>query len=628
MPRNAMSLPIDVSTYLEAQDRKSLLKFITCGHVDDGKSTLIGRLLYDQGLIPRDQLPNLDPENLSKNGSGLASLVDGLAAEREQGITIDVAYRYFSTKNRKFIIADTPGHEQYTRNMATGASSADLAVLLIDARRGVSQQTKRHAHIVSLFGIRHIVIAINKMDLAGYSQARYNGIEEEFRSFAQALAFDSIRCIPTCALRGDNIVVKSAHMPWYHGPSLMEYLDYVDLAESGETNEFCFPVQLVNRPHADFRGYCGTIVSGSVKIGDEVLVLPSGAITQVKDIVTMGGGLSAAVAGQAVTLVLGGDIDISRGDIICSPETPPKQSDQFQANIIWMSKQPLLPGRSYLLKTAHKTVSATTTDLRYKININDFSHVSAKSLGQNDIGVCNISLDRQIPFKPFKKSPQLGQFILIDKLTNETIGAGMINFALRRASNLVWQNLEIGKQQRAAHKSQKPAVLWFTGLSGAGKSTIASLVEQKLFERGRHTYILDGDNIRHGLNNDLGFTDADRVENIRRTAETAKLMLDAGLIVLVSFISPFSAERDMARQMMADGEFIEIYVNTPLKVAEARDVKGLYVKARRGEIKNFTGIDSEYQPPKAAEIHVDTIAQNAETAAMHIIDYLKDKKFL
>ncbi len=622
----------DILGYLHAQENKSFLRFITCGSVDDGKSTLIGRLLYDSKLIYEDQLAGVEKDSVKSGTQGdkidLALLVDGLAAEREQGITIDVAYRFFSTDKRKFIVADTPGHEQYTRNMATGASTADLAILLIDARHGVQVQTRRHSFITSLLGIKHVVVAINKMDLVDFSQAKFNAIEEEFRSFATDLGFEDIMCIPMSALDGDNVTAKSDRVPWYNGPSLLNYLETVDVSAHDNAGGFRLPVQWVNRPNLDFRGFSGTVAAGEISPGDEVIAIPSGKRSTVKEIVTMDGNLDKAKKDQAITLTLEDEIDISRGDFICGVDSPAEQSDQFLANIIWMSDKELFPGRSYFLKTANKTVSASITELKYKVNVNDFSHESSKTLELNEIGVCNISLDQPIAFDPFAKNRQTGSFIIINRHTNETAGVGMLDFSLRRASNVVWQDMEVGKRQRADQKHQKPVVLWFTGLSGSGKSTIAGLVEKKLFDLGRHTYTLDGDNVRHGLNKDLGFTDIDRVENIRRIGETAKLMVDAGLMVMVSFISPFRAERQMARRLLEDREFIEIYVNTPLEVSESRDVKGLYAKARRGELKNFTGIDSEYQEPENAEIIVDTVKQSAEKAAEQIVSYLKDNRYL
>ena len=613
---------------LGASENKSLLRFITCGSVDDGKSTLIGRLLYDSKQVFDDQISDVD-----KDGTpDLAALVDGLAAEREQGITIDVAYRYFATDKRKFIVADTPGHEQYTRNMATGASTADLAVLLIDARYGVQVQTRRHAFITSLLGIRHVVVAINKMDLAAYSQKVFNQIEEDFRAFAGGLDFTDIRCIPICALAGDNVTKPSAHMPWYRGQDLLSTLESVDISPDETLDEtldgFRFPVQWVNRTGNDFRGYAGTICAGEISKGDEIIVVPSGKTARIERIVTMDGDLKRAVTHQAVTLTLDEKLDISRGDFICAKTSPAQHSDQFQASILWMGEGKLFPGRGYLLKTCNRTVPASITDLKYKVDVNDFSHVSAKTLALNEIGICNLSLGKSIAFDAYSDNRTTGSFILIDRHTNETVAAGMLKFSLRRASNLTWQELEVGKAQRAEQKHQKPAVLWFTGLSGSGKSTIANLVEKRLFDMGKHTYTLDGDNVRHGLNKDLGFTDADRIENIRRIGETAKLMADAGLVVLVSFISPFTAERNMARRLLEGGEFLEIHVNTPLEVAEKRDVKGLYAKARAGEIKNFTGIDSEYQEPKNPEIVVDTVTLTPEQSAEKIVAYLEENGYI
>jgi bifunctional enzyme CysN/CysC len=622
----------DILGYLQAQENKSFLRFLTCGSVDDGKSTLIGRLLYDSKLIYEDQLASVETDSKKSGTTGekpdLALLVDGLAAEREQGITIDVAYRFFSTDKRKFIVADTPGHEQYTRNMATGASTADLAILLIDARKGVQVQTKRHSFIASMLGIKHVVVAINKMDLIGFSQFAYDKIEQDFREFAKDLGFANITCIPMSALDGDNVTSKSDNLSWFRGPCLLEHLETVDVSRDTPLKSFRLPVQWVNRPNLNFRGFSGTIASGSAKPGDEIIVIPSGKRSKVKSIVTMDGELERAVEDQAVTLTLEDEIDISRGDFICGIDNPAEQSDQFQAQVLWMSEKKLFPGRGYYLKTGNKTVSASVTDLRHKINVNDFSEEAGKTLDLNEVGICNLSLGQPIVFDAYDQNRHTGSFILIDRQTNATVGVGMLKFSLRRASNVVWQDLEIGKTERAEQKHQKPAVLWFTGLSGSGKSTIANLVEKRLFDMGRHTYTLDGDNVRHGLNKDLGFKDADRVENIRRVGETSKLMVDAGLMVLVSFISPFRAERQMARRLMSEGEFIEIYVNTPLEVAEQRDVKGLYAKARRGEIKNFTGIDSEYQVPKSAEIEVNTVATSAEQAAEIIVAYLEKNGML
>lgn len=622
----------DILGYLDAQEKKSFLRFITCGSVDDGKSTLIGRLLYDSKLIYEDQLASIEKDSVKSGTQGdnidLALLVDGLAAEREQGITIDVAYRFFSTDKRKFIVADTPGHEQYTRNMATGASTADVAILLIDSRYGVQVQTRRHAYIASLLGIKHVVVAVNKMDINDFDQRVFAEIETDFREFATALNFDEIMCIPMSALDGDNVTVKSARAKWYKGPALLEYLEDVDVDTATLDAPFRLPVQWVNRPNLNFRGFSGTIASGTVTVGDPIIVLPSGKRSTIKEIVTFDGNLPSAREDQAVTLTLEDEIDISRGDIICAADVPAEQSDQFQAHMLWMAEKELFPGRQYLFKTTNKTVPASVTNLKYKVNVNDLSEEAGKTLELNEVGVVTLSLTAPIAFDAYNDNRMTGSFILIDRMTNATVGVGMLDYSLRRASNVVWQDLEVGKAQRASQKNQKPAVLWFTGLSGSGKSTIANLVEKRLFDMGRHTYILDGDNVRHGLNKDLGFTDADRVENIRRVSETSKLMADAGLVTLVSFISPFRAERQIARSMMDEGEFIEIHVNTPLEVAEARDVKGLYAKARAGEIKNFTGIDSDYQEPLNAEITINTVEMSAEDAAEQIVDHLRANGYL
>jgi bifunctional enzyme CysN/CysC len=614
----------DIDAYLEQHQNKSLLRFITCGSVDDGKSTLIGRLLYDSKLIFEDQLAALeaDSKRIGTQGGEIdfALLVDGLAAEREQGITIDVAYRFFSTDKRKFIVADTPGHEQYTRNMVTGASTADLAVILIDARKGVLTQTRRHSFLVSLIGIRHIVLAVNKMDLVGYDQAVFDQIVADYRAFAAGIGLSNILAIPISGLKGDNITSASAATPWYRGPTLMQHLESVEIDETRlQGGPFRMPVQWVNRPNLDFRGFAGQIAVGAVRPGDPVRILPSGRESRIARIVTKDGDLDLAVAGQSVTLTLADEVDCSRGDIIAAAHAPAEVADQFETTIVWMAEEPLLPGRPYWLKIGAKTVSATVTEPKYKINVNTLEHLAAKQLELNEIAVCNISLDQPVAFDPYETSHDTGGFILIDRITNGTVGAGMIRFALRRAQNIHWQALDVTKGTRAAAKGQTPAVLWFTGLSGSGKSTIANLVEKKLQAMGRHTYILDGDNVRHGLNRDLGFTDADRVENIRRVAEVAKLMADAGLIVLVSFISPFRSERRLARDMLPEGEFLEVFVDTPLAVAEERDVKGLYKKARAGELKNFTGIDSPYEAPENPEIHVDTTAMSAAEAAELIV---------
>lgn len=621
----------DIEAYLKAQEEKSLLRFITCGSVDDGKSTLIGRLLYESKLIFEDQLTALEADSKKMGTQGdkldFALLVDGLASEREQGITIDVAYRFFSTEKRKFIVADTPGHEQYTRNMATGASTADLAIILIDARKGILTQTRRHSFIVSTLGIRNVVLAINKMDLVGYSEEVFSSIETAYREFAQQLGgLDHITAIPMSALEGDNIVERSTAMSWYDGPVLLEHLETVGVQDVAQTKPFRMPVQWVNRPNLDFRGFAGFISSGTVRPGDRVKVMPSAKESTVSRIVTADGDLDEAVAGQSVTLTLADEIDISRGDLICVAGDPAEVANQFETTILWMADDPMLPGRPYLLKTGTSTVNATITRPKYRIDVNTLAHEASHKLELNEIGVCNIALDRAIPFEPYVENRDGGGFILIDRMTNSTVGMGTIHFALRRSSNVHWQALDIDRSTRAAVKGQKPVVLWFTGLSGSGKSTVANIVDRKLVAQGAHTMLLDGDNVRHGLNKDLGFTDADRVENIRRVAEVARLMTDAGLITLVSFISPFRAERRLARDMMAEGEFIEVFVDTPLEVAEARDRKGLYKKARAGQIKNFTGIDSPYEAPENAEIRIDTTACTAEEAADMIIRVLEERQ--
>jgi bifunctional enzyme CysN/CysC len=617
----------DIEAYLHQHEHKSLLRFITCGSVDDGKSTLIGRLLYDSKMIFEDQLAALeaDSKKIGTQGGELdfALLVDGLAAEREQGITIDVAYRFFSTDKRKFIVADTPGHEQYTRNMVTGASTADLAVILIDARKGVLTQTRRHSYLVSLIGIRKVVLAINKMDLVGFSQETFDTIVEEYAEFAKQVGLEEFVAIPVSGLRGDNITSPSSNTPWYHGPTLMGYLETVEIEDHAKHRPLRMPVQWVNRPNLDFRGFAGTIASGTVRPGDRVRVLPSGRESAVTRIVTMDGDLEGAIAGQSITITLADEIDISRGDVIARPDDLPGVADQFEASLVWMADEPMLPGRPYWLKTGTKQVTATVTEPKYKVNVNTLEHLAAKKLELNEIGVCNLSLDQSIAFDSYQDCRETGSFILIDRLSNATVGAGMIHFALRRSQNIHWQALDVNRKSRAAIKGQRPAVLWLTGLSGAGKSTIANLVEKKLHALGKHTYLLDGDNVRHGLNRDLGFTDADRVENIRRVAEVSKLMVDAGLIVLVSFISPFRAERRMARALFEAGEFHEVHVDTPLSIAETRDPKGLYKKARRGELKNFTGIDSPYEAPESPEIYVDTTRNTSEQSAEAIVEYLE-----
>ncbi|HVY86763.1 MAG TPA: sulfate adenylyltransferase subunit CysN [Caulobacterales bacterium] len=617
----------DIEAYLHQHQHKSLLRFITCGSVDDGKSTLIGRLLYDSKMIFEDQMAALEADSKKVGTQGeaidFALLVDGLAAEREQGITIDVAYRFFSTDKRKFIVADTPGHEQYTRNMVTGASTADLAVILIDARNGVLTQTRRHSYLVSLMGIRHVVLAVNKMDLVGWSQEIFDAIVSEYADFAAQIGLRDYRVVPISGLNGDNIAARSAAAPWYDGPALMEILETVEIDEERRARgALRMPVQWVNRPNLDFRGFSGMIASGCAKPGDRVRVAPSGRTSTIARIVTKDGDLAEAVAGQSVTLTLTDEVDCSRGDVIAAADAPVEAADQFEATIIWMADEHLLPGRPYLLKLGAKTVPAQITDIKYKINVNTLEHLAGKVLELNEIAVCNISLDQAVPFEPFSETPDLGGFILIDRMSNATVGAGLIHFALRRAQNIHWQALDVTRESRAALKGQKPAVLWFTGLSGAGKSTIANLVDRKLSAMGRHTILLDGDNIRHGLNRDLGFTDADRVENIRRVAEVAKLMTDAGLIVLVSFISPFRAERQLAREMMHEGEFFEVFVDTPLEEAERRDVKGLYKKARTGQLMNFTGVSSPYEAPENPEVRIDTTETAPADAAEFIVNRL------
>jgi bifunctional enzyme CysN/CysC len=623
----------DIDQYLRKHEQKSLLRFITCGSVDDGKSTLIGRLLYESKMLFDDQLAAIEADSRKWGTQGgeidFALLVDGLAAEREQGITIDVAYRFFSTDRRKFIVADTPGHEQYTRNMITGASTADVAVILVDARRGLLTQTRRHSYLVSLMGIRKVVLAINKMDLVDHAEKVFRGIAEEYRHFAAQFGLEDITPIPMSALRGDNIIEHSERMPWYHGSTLMGYLETVNIGESPQHDApFRLPVQWVNRPHLDFRGFCGTVSSGSIKPGDRVRVQPSGRESRVARIVTANGDLPIAVSGQAITLTLTDEVDASRGDMISAATSPAEVADQFETTLVWMSEEAMLPGRPYLLKIGTRTLNATITEPKYKINVNTLEHLAAKKLELNEIGVCNIALDRPIAFDAYKDNRDTGAFILINRMTNNTVGAGMLHFALRRAHNVHLQPVDLDKAARARSKGQRPAVLWFTGLSGAGKSTIANLVDKKLHALGRHTYLLDGDNVRHGLNKDLGFTDADRVENIRRVGEVAHLFVDAGLIVLTAFISPFRAERAMARGLFEPGEFLEVHVDTPLDVAEARDVKGLYRKARRGELRNFTGIDSPYEPPEAPEIRVNTEHQNAEEAAEVVIEKLRERGLL
>ncbi|WP_438846295.1 sulfate adenylyltransferase subunit CysN [Asticcacaulis taihuensis] len=618
--------------YLATHEKKDLLRFLTCGSVDDGKSTLIGRLLYDTKLIFEDQLASIEKDSKKHGTVGddidLALLVDGLQAEREQGITIDVAYRFFTTDKRKFIVADTPGHEQYTRNMATGASNSDLAVILIDARKGILTQTRRHSFIVSLLGIKHVVLAVNKIDLMDYSQDVFNEIVADYQAFAADFGFETLQAIPMSARYGDNVLGRSDKMPWYQGPTLVEHLETVQIDQDQSQKPFRLQVQWVNRPDLNFRGFSGTISSGTVRPGDEVLVAKSGKSSKVKAIVTYDGDLPAAAAGQAITLTLEDEIDISRGDVISATDNRPEVSDQFQARLIWMSEQELIPGRTLLVKIGAKTVSASVTEIKHKTDVNTFAHIAAKTLKLNEVALVNIALQEPVAFDPYADNHEMGAFIVIDRVSNLTLGAGMIEHGLRRATNVHWQALDVNKATRAAAKNQKPVVLWFTGLSGAGKSTIANLVEKKLLSLSHHTYLLDGDNVRHGLNKDLGFTDADRVENIRRVAEVSKLMIDAGLITLVSFISPFRAERQMARELLGENEFIEIYVSTPLDVVEKRDVKGLYAKARAGEIKNFTGIDSPYEAPESPELTLNTTSQTPEQLAEKVVAYMLANGFL
>jgi bifunctional enzyme CysN/CysC len=624
-PRSDAGAP-SLEQYLKSLEHKSLLRFITCGSVDDGKSTLIGRLLYESKMIFEDQLAALeaDSKRLGTQGGAIdfALLVDGLAAEREQGITIDVAYRYFSTDRRKFIVADTPGHEQYTRNMVTGASTADAAIILIDARSGVLTQTRRHSYLVSLIGIRHVALAINKMDLVDYRQDVFDRIVADYREFADKIGLRSVTSIPISALKGDGISDPSPAMPWSRGSTLMQWLETVEVEDVRQAQPFRLAVQWVNRPNLDFRAFAGMVSSGTIRPGDRLRVLPAGKESRVARIVTQDGDLAEAVAGQSVTLTLADEIDISRGDVLSDTSDPPGVADQFETTLIWMAEEPMLPGRPYWLKLGTQLVSATITDLKYVVNVNTLEHVAAKTLELNGIGVCNVNVGQPMAFDPYAKNQDTGGFILIDRMSNATVGAGLIHFALRRSQNIHWQSVDINKTARAVLKGQKGCILWFTGLSGAGKSTIANLVERRLHAGGRHTYLLDGDNVRHGLNKDLGFTDADRVENIRRVAEVARLMVDAGLIVLASFISPFRSERRMARELVESGEFIEVFVDVPLMLAERRDPKGLYKKARRGEIKHFTGIDSPYEVPEHAEITIDTSALAADKAADVIVQWL------
>ncbi|PPT49523.1 sulfate adenylyltransferase subunit CysN [Xanthomonas arboricola] len=626
IPDSPLPIPGAISAYLHQHEAKPLLRFITCGSVDDGKSTLIGRLLYDSKRLFDDQLAALESDSRrhGTQGEGIdyALLMDGLAAEREQGITIDVAYRYFDTDQRKFIVADCPGHEQYTRNMATGASTADVAVVLVDARKGLLAQTRRHSYIVSLLGIGHVVLAVNKMDLVDYDAQVFADIAEGYRALATQLGIADVQCIPLSALVGENLSSPSARMPWYRGPHLLQHLDTVHVETPEAGSGFRLPVQWVNRPHQHFRGYAGTIAAGQVRVGDAVVVVPSGRRTQVASVLDANGEVDSARAGQAVTLTLREEIDISRGDIIAAVDDPPEVADQFAAHLLWMDDAALLPGRPYWLKIGTRTVTASISEIKHKVDVNTQERLAAKRLELNEVGYCNLALDEPIAFSPYARNRVLGGFILIDRQSNATVAAGTLEFALRRAGNVHWQHLDVDRAARARIKGQTPRVLWFTGLSGAGKSTVANLVDKRLHALGYHTFILDGDNVRHGLNRDLGFTDEDRVENIRRVAEVARLMADAGLIVLVSFISPFRAERQLARERFDAGEFVEVFVDVPLAVAEARDVKGLYRKARAGQIPNFTGIDSPYEAPEAPEVHLHADGENVEALARHVLEFL------
>jgi bifunctional enzyme CysN/CysC len=617
----------DIDAYLVSHEHKTMLRFITCGSVDDGKSTLIGRLLYDSKMIFEDQLDALQSDSKKVGTQGqeidFALLVDGLAAEREQGITIDVAYRFFNTEKRKFIVADCPGHEQYTRNMVTGASTADLAVILIDARKGVLVQTRRHSYLCHLIGIKNVVLAVNKMDLVGYDQSVFDAIVKDYAEFASSIGIESFTALPISGFKGDNITTLSAQTPWYEGPTLIEHLETVEVLSSLDADKpFRMPVQWVNRPNLDFRGFSGLIATGGVKPGDKIRVLPSGKTSTITRVVGYDGDLEEAVAGQSVTVCFEDEIDCSRGSVISVADNPPQTADQFEATVVWLADEALIPGRAYWLKLGTQMVSATVAEPKYTVNVNTMEHMAAKTLDLNAIGVAELTTDKQVVFEPYADNRTLGGFILIDKMTNATVAAGMLHFSLRRSQNVHWQAIDIDRAQHANLKNQKPAVLWFTGLSGSGKSTIANMVEKKLHRMNRHTFLLDGDNVRHGLNKDLGFTEADRIENIRRVGEVAKLMTDAGLIVITAFISPFQADREMVRAMLPEGEFIEVFIDTPLRVAEARDVKGLYKKARAGELKNFTGIDSPYEAPRNPEVRVDTTAISPEEAAELIVNTL------
>jgi bifunctional enzyme CysN/CysC len=621
-------LATDIEAYLDQHEHKSLLRFITCGSVDDGKSTLIGRLLYDSKLVFEDHLAALESDSKKVGTQGdeldFALLVDGLAAEREQGITIDVAYRFFSTERRKFIVADTPGHEQYTRNMVTGASTAEVAVILIDARKGVLTQTRRHSFLVSLLGIRHVVLAINKLDLVDYSQQVFDDIEADYRHFAETIGLHDIVCIPLSALRGDNITEPSPRTPWFSGPTLIDHLETVEIADDLHEGPFRLPVQWVNRPDLDFRGFSGQIAGGAVRPGDRIRVLPSGHGSTVARVVTFDGDLEEAIAGQSITLTLADEVDVSRGDVIAAAENPCGVADLFEADIVWMSDQPMVPGRPYMLKIGARTVGVTISPPKYRVDVNSLEHLAAKTLELNEIGVCTVTLDRAVPFDPYRDNRDLGGFIVIDRMTNSTVAAGMLHFALRRADNVPWQAVDVDRAARAALKGQQPTVVWLTGIPGAGKSTIANLVEKRLHAMGRHTYLLDGDNLRHTLNRDLGFEDADRVENVRRTAEVAALMADAGLVVIVALLSPYEADREMARAHIGADHFIEVFVDTPVEDAEAHDRKGLYAKARRGEIPNFTGVNAPYEVPEHPDLHLRTRDLTPEEAADVVVARLLD----
>ena len=627
MSHSSELIASDIEGYLRSHQYKSLLRFITCGSVDDGKSTLIGRMLYESHLVFEDHLAALEADSAKVGTQGadldFALLLDGLTAEREQGITIDVAYRYFSTERRKFIVADTPGHEQYTRNMVTGASTADVAVILVDARKGVLTQTRRHSFLVSLLGLKRVVVAINKMDLVEFSQSRFDEIEAEYREFAGQIGLDEMVFIPMSALKGDNVTDASTNTPWYSGPTLIEYLETVPVDDERAEQPFRFPVQWVNRPNLDFRGFSGQIVGGTVRPGDRIRVLPAGTTSTVDRIVTMDGDLDEAIAGQSVTLTLTDEIDASRGDLICAADSPAEVADQFEGHVIWMHEDAMLPGRPYLMKIGARTVGVTIANPKYRVDVNTLDHLAANKLELNEIGVCNLSLDRPIPFDSYNENRDTGGFIIIDKITQNTVGAGLLHFALRRSHNIHWQDVKVDKAARTGLNIHRPGVVWLTGLSGAGKSTIANIVEAKLHSLGVRTYLLDGDNVRHGLNRDLGFTDADRVENIRRIAEVTGLMVDAGLVVLVSFISPFRAERQLARDRVEADEFIEVHVDASVELAESRDPKGLYAKARAGELTNFTGVDSPYEAPEAPEVYIDTAVLSPEAAAELVIANLR-----